>query len=255
MIRTPRLILRDFRSSDLVAYSGLRAHPDFQRFYPAHDTSAEMSAELLGEFLNWAAENPRSRYQLAVEEPRIIVGLRLSPEADKSVTLVYDGDVMSSTLRAVSFLSLLGLLSACDGNPVGEDASNVSGRWIYRASELTGTEVTCSTSDVVLTLVRAPGSIRVDARFQGSAFAFSMECQGGDRSATLLFTGGTSVVNGEIEGGVVAFDFEAPDFIHTGTVVDGAMSGTVATRLDLSQSPLSEVGIVNLIGEWEAVRD
>jgi hypothetical protein len=33
------------------------------------------------------------------------------------------------------------------------------------------------------------------------------------------------------------------------------MGGTVATRLDLSQSPLSQVGSVNLVGEWTAVRD
>jgi hypothetical protein len=33
------------------------------------------------------------------------------------------------------------------------------------------------------------------------------------------------------------------------------MGGTVATRLDLSQSPLSQVGSVNLVREWTAVRD
>jgi len=159
-------------------------------------------------------------------------------------------------MRLASFLaiSLLCLLS-CDENPLGDDASNVAGRWVYRASEMTGTEVSCSTSDVVLTLVRAPGSIHVDSRFEGSAFAFSMECRRGDRTATLLFTGGTSVVNGEIEGGIVAFDFDSPDFIHTGTVDEESMGGTVATRLDLRQSPLSEAGIVNLIGEWTAIKD
>lgn len=154
------------------------------------------------------------------------------------------------TLFLLVFCSLL----ACDGNPVGDDASNVTGRWIYRASALTGTEVTCTTSEIVLTLVRAPGSIRVDSRFGGSTFVFQMECRRGERTATLLF-GGTPVVNGEVEEGVVAFDFVAPDFIHTGTVAGESMSGTVATRLDLRQSPLSEVGIVNLIGQWEAVRD
>jgi hypothetical protein len=150
---------------------------------------------------------------------------------------------------------LLGSLSGCDGNPFDQGGENVSGRWIYRASELRGTEVVCSTSDVVLTLVRTPGSLNVDARFDGSAFPFQVECVQGNRSATLLFTDGTSVVNGEIEGGIVAFDFAAPDFIHTGTVVDGSMSGTVATRLDLSQSPLSQVGVVNLVGQWEAEKD
>ncbi|HEY7472513.1 MAG TPA: hypothetical protein VIE68_09220 [Gemmatimonadota bacterium] len=162
---------------------------------------------------------------------------------------------LRSILPILVSLVLPGLLSGCDGNPFDQGGENVSGRWIYRATELRGTEVVCTTTDVVLTLVRTPGSLNLDARFDGSAFPFQVECVQGDRTATLLFTEGTTVVNGEIEAGVVAFDFEKPDFIHTGTVVDGSMSGTVATRLDLSQSPLSQVGVVNLVGQWEAVKD
>jgi hypothetical protein len=154
-------------------------------------------------------------------------------------------------LLAISVLTL----PSCDDNTVENDPSNVAGRWVYRALELTGPEVTCSTSEVVLTLVRAPGSIRLDSRFDGSAFAFTMECRRDDRTATLLFTEGASVVNGEINEGLVAFDFEAPDFIHTGEITADSMGGTVATRLDLTQSSLSDAGIVNLIGEWTAVRD
>ena len=107
----------------------------------------------------------------------------------------------------------------------------------------------------MLTLDRTPGSIGIDARFNGSASGFSLDCERGDQTARLTFAGGSSVVNGEIEDGFVAFDFVAPDFIHTGTIGDEMMTGTVATRLDHTQSPLSQVGIVNLIGEWEAVRD
>ena len=151
-------------------------------------------------------------------------------------------------------ISLLGAPS-CDDDTLVDDPSNVAGRWLYRASELTGPEVTCSTSEMVLTLIRAPGSIRLDSRFEGSAFAFTMECRRDDRSAVLLFTEGASVVNGEIDEGLVAFDFEGPDFIHTGSVTEDSMGGIVATRLDLTQSSLSDAGIVNLIGEWTAVRD
>ena len=82
MIRTPRLILRDFRISDLDSYCQLRADQDFQRFYPAHEVSIERSGELLREFLSWAMEDPRLRFQLAIEEPhRGLVGscgLRIS---------------------------------------------------------------------------------------------------------------------------------------------------------------------------------
>ena len=68
-IRTARVILRDFRPTDLDAYCELRAHPDFQRFYAARDVSTKRSAELLGEFLCWATEIPRLRFQLAIEDP------------------------------------------------------------------------------------------------------------------------------------------------------------------------------------------
>lgn len=152
-------------------------------------------------------------------------------------------------------LLVLLILSGCDGNPLDVGGPNLSGRWIYRATQLRGTGVVCETSEVVLTLVRTPGSLRVDARFDGSAFPFRIECRQGDRKATMLFTDGTSVLNGEIVDDVVAFDFAFPDFLHTGTVGDGSMGGVIATRLDLSQSPLSQVGAVNLVGEWIAVRD
>lgn len=151
-------------------------------------------------------------------------------------------------------ISVLGLPS-CDDDVVGNDPSNVAGRWVYQAAELTGPEVTCTTSEIVLTLVRAPGSIRLDSRFAGSAFAFTMECRRDERTVTLLFSEGASVVNGQIDEGLVAFDFEAPDFIHTGEVTEDSMGGTVATRLDLTQSSLSDAGVVNLIGQWSAVRD
>ena len=158
-------------------------------------------------------------------------------------------------VRAVLLAISLLALPSCDDDVVGNDPSNVAGRWVYQAAELTGPEVTCTTSEIVLTLVRAPGSIRLDSRFAGSAFAFTMECRRDDRTATLLFTEGASVVNGEIDEGLVAFDFEAPDFIHTGEVTEDSMGGIVATRLDLTQSSLSDAGVVNLIGEWSAVRD
>jgi len=155
----------------------------------------------------------------------------------------------------MGLLALLCAVPGCDGDGgTGTPGPNVAGRWAYRATALHGTQVSCSTSQVVLNLVRIPGSLRLDARFDGSAFAFQLECSQGERTATLRFTDGTSVLNGEIQDGVVAFDFGFPDFIHTGTLAD-EMGGTVATRLDLSGTPLSEVGVVNLVGEWEAVRD
>ncbi len=89
-IRTIRLILRDFRCSDLDAYRRLRSHPDFQRLYPAGDCSAERSGELLRMFLGWASEKPRLRFQLAIEVPGIGLlgscGVRLAEEDPTEAT-------------------------------------------------------------------------------------------------------------------------------------------------------------------------
>jgi RimJ/RimL family protein N-acetyltransferase len=63
------LVLRDFLLSDLPAYRALREHPDFQRLQTERDVSPDRSVELLREFVDWAAESPRLRYQLAIEKP------------------------------------------------------------------------------------------------------------------------------------------------------------------------------------------
>ena len=151
-------------------------------------------------------------------------------------------------------LAISSLAGCDDEGPVESGASAISGRWVYRAADLRGARVSCSTTEVVLTL-HAFGTLRVDAGFSGTGFAFRMECTDGERSATLLFSDGTSVVHGEVDDRAVAFDFSAPDFLHTGTLSGGVMQGTVATRLDLSGTPLSGSGVVNLVGTWEAVRD
>lgn len=143
---------------------------------------------------------------------------------------------------------------ACESEgPSGVDGASVNGRWIYVASEMTGTQVTCSTTEVTITLVQSP-SLQVDAVFEGTTFNFQVECSRGEQTATLLFTEGTTIENGEIDDGRVSFDFASPDFLHTGTLEGSTMSGTLATRLDLSDTPISNVGEVNLVGTWQAVR-
>ena len=69
ILRTPRLVLRDFLPYDLPAYCAIRDHPDFRLLLNRHDSSPERSAELLHQFVEWSLESPRSRYQLAIEQP------------------------------------------------------------------------------------------------------------------------------------------------------------------------------------------
>jgi len=86
VIRTQRLILRDFQYDDFQAYGKLRSTLHFQRFYPEEDASLEKVEQLLGMFITWANEQPRQRFQLAVTLPsdKIIgsCGVRVTSESE-----------------------------------------------------------------------------------------------------------------------------------------------------------------------------
>jgi len=69
IIQTERLILRDFKQTDLPAYKALCSHPDFQQFYSEEDAAPEKVAQLFNMFVVWATEQPRTKYQLAMEIP------------------------------------------------------------------------------------------------------------------------------------------------------------------------------------------
>ena len=61
ILRTSRLLLRDFVPTDLQAYSAVREHTS--------EPSPGRSAELLHRFVEWSLEKPRLRFQLAIEKP------------------------------------------------------------------------------------------------------------------------------------------------------------------------------------------
>lgn len=65
-IKTKTLLLRDFLTSDLAAFRSLRRDAKFQRFYDEEDSAESKAEELLRMFIEQAAENPRSKYQLAI---------------------------------------------------------------------------------------------------------------------------------------------------------------------------------------------
>ena len=87
LLRTPRLVLREYSADDLPAMLAYRRGPAFERYYPPGRASEGATAALLERFLGWREEEPRSRYQLAVAlagSGELIgsVGLRMpAPEA------------------------------------------------------------------------------------------------------------------------------------------------------------------------------
>lgn len=66
-IETSNLVLRDFSVSDREAYRNLRNDDKFKRFYADEDVSFGKSDFLLDMFISQSAEQPRTKYQFAIE--------------------------------------------------------------------------------------------------------------------------------------------------------------------------------------------
>lgn len=81
LIRTPRLILREFTADDWRAMHAYQQDPAYLRFYDRERVDEDDARALVGAFVGWQAEEPRARVQLAVtraETGEVIgnVGLR-----------------------------------------------------------------------------------------------------------------------------------------------------------------------------------
>lgn len=157
-------------------------------------------------------------------------------------------------LRVGAVAAILVLGAACDeDDPSGPEGVPVlGGRWSYEAS-FAGTGVVCTLPRADILIDPVVGDTRFDARFEGTISSFDIACEREGRRATLRF-GATGIVNGLLRGDQIAFDIETPDLLHTGTVVGDRMEGTVAVRLDLTQTPLDVTDTLNLTGDWEAQR-
>ena len=69
VIKTERLVLRDFSQTDLPVYQALCSDSDFQRYSSEADMTPEKAHSLLQMFIDWATESPRTKFQLAIEIP------------------------------------------------------------------------------------------------------------------------------------------------------------------------------------------
>jgi RimJ/RimL family protein N-acetyltransferase len=76
-IQTSRFLLRDFLPSDAPAFLAYHADERFSQFYGPDEASPQHAQQLLATFHEWARQQPRQNYQLAVvhrQEPRALVG-------------------------------------------------------------------------------------------------------------------------------------------------------------------------------------
>ncbi|MES2597102.1 MAG: GNAT family N-acetyltransferase [Verrucomicrobiota bacterium] len=76
-LQTRRFLLRDFIASDEAAFRAYHADPRYSAFYAAEEVTAQHSQHLLELFRDWASQEPRLNFQLAVvqrQEPKALVG-------------------------------------------------------------------------------------------------------------------------------------------------------------------------------------
>lgn len=81
-LRTPRLLLRDFRPGDVEAMIALQSNPLYLTHYPGSAPTAAETRALVETFMRWAEDEPRFRYQLAITiEGRLAGNCGLRKEA------------------------------------------------------------------------------------------------------------------------------------------------------------------------------
>jgi [ribosomal protein S5]-alanine N-acetyltransferase len=69
-IETKRFLLRDFIPADEPAFFAYRSDPRYAEFCTAAEVTPNFSQELLQRFTQWAVDNPRCNYQLAIVDRR-----------------------------------------------------------------------------------------------------------------------------------------------------------------------------------------
>lgn len=66
VLRTSRLLLRDFSADDFASLASYQRDAQYLRYYPLPREGEPGTRELLDLFLGWQEEEPRSRFQLAI---------------------------------------------------------------------------------------------------------------------------------------------------------------------------------------------
>jgi hypothetical protein len=142
--------------------------------------------------------------------------------------------------KLIALLLVLG----CGGDSTGPSETSVAGTWTASLSNMSGSGVSCSsTSPTTLTLSQQ------NQTFSGSYSGGELTCSGPGGTFS-DFIGSGTILNGAISGTGVSMDLDTPDFHLTGNVSGNSMSGTARWEIDFGQP----TGVVVLNGNWGAAR-
>jgi [ribosomal protein S5]-alanine N-acetyltransferase len=74
ILRTERLLLREFVEDDWPAVLAYQRDPLYLRFYPWTERSEQEARAFVQRFLDWQQEHPRRRFQLAITLDGAVIG-------------------------------------------------------------------------------------------------------------------------------------------------------------------------------------
>ncbi|MEN8376962.1 MAG: hypothetical protein ABFS34_16160, partial [Gemmatimonadota bacterium] len=136
-------------------------------------------------------------------------------------------------------LAVLVLMAAaaagCGDDPTGPSTPNVAGAWSYAATNVTAATVTCSFTNVSLSLTQS------GTTFSGTYSGGLLSCSAPGASFSEPIGGGP-VASGTINGTSVTFDMDSSDWRNTGTISGNSMSGTVNVRVVVEGVPIVLTG-------------
>ena len=135
----------------------------------------------------------------------------------------------------------LWVLAGCGGDSTGPSSASLTGTWMYNATNISGSGISCSFSSVTIAITQAGSS------FVGTSSGGTFSCTAaGMTSGSPLGT--ATIANGKIDGSAVEFDFDTQDIHNAGTLSGNSMSGTVTVRADVGGP------IITLTGSFSAVK-
>ena len=142
--------------------------------------------------------------------------------------------------RVLAVLSVV-LVAGCGGDSTSPNA-DVSGLWTYNATNVVGGGITCSITNVSMTLTQS------GTTFSGTVAAGgTLTCSSPSGSDTESL-GNDVIANGLINGNGIQFDIGTQDLHNTGTLSGNSMSGTVTIRV------ATGTATIILTGNFTAVR-
>lgn len=94
-LTTQRLLLRDYTSNDWQAVLAYQTQPAYLKYYPWHQRRPTEVQDFVQKFIDWQAEQPRTKFQLAVILPnqnKLIgsCGIRMQHADSRQAELGYE---------------------------------------------------------------------------------------------------------------------------------------------------------------------